>query len=328
MKKVFILFAVILGLHLTTSAQKTNLVFFSDQGEKFYVVLNGVLQNQAAETNVKVTDLISPSYKLRIIFADSTQATLDKTLMFNQGTETTFNIKKNNKGEYVVRYLNEVPIAQAPVSGAGQSVIVFAASGPSAPTAVTTTSVSTTQTTTSAGTGVSADGASMGIHMNDPASGVNINMNLNAGGTMPGNTTTSSSYSTTTTTTTTTSGNIGQPMQAPQPTFVLQGYNGPFGCPYPMSPEDFASAKQSISSKSFEDSKLAIAKQVFMSNCMLSSQVREIMKLFSFEDSKLDFAKFAYGLTFDPGNYFKVNDAFSFESTIDDLNEYITGYKK
>lgn len=327
MKKLFILFIAILGLQFTVFGQKTNLVFFSDQGERFYIILNGVLQNQTAETNVKVTDLISPSYKLKVIFSDSTQPILDKTLMFNQGTETTFNIKKNNKGEYVVRYMNEVPIAQAPVSSMDQKIITFAATGPSMPMGITTTSVSTTQTTTTTGAGISPNGASVGIQVNDPALGVNINMNMGAGNVAPVNTTTST-YSTTTTTTTTTSGNMGQSMGMPPSTYVLPGYNGPYGCAYPMSPEDFAAAKQSISSKSFEDSKLSIAKQVFMSNCLLSSQVREIMQLFSFEDTKLDFAKFAYGLTFDPGNYFKVNDAFQFESSIDDLNEYITGHRK
>ena len=113
-------------------------------------------------------------------------------------------------------------------------------------------------------------------------------------------------------------------MQQPA-AYVLPGYSGPIGCPYPMSPTDFATAKSSISSKSFEDSKLTIAKQIFGSNCLLSSQVKEIMSLFSFEDSKLEFAKFAYGKTYDTGNYFKVNDAFTFESSIDELNTYISG---
>ncbi|MBK9515283.1 MAG: DUF4476 domain-containing protein, partial [Flavobacteriales bacterium] len=44
---------------------------------------------------------------------------------------------------------------------------------------------------------------------------------------------------------------------------------------------------------------------------------------FSFEDSKLDFAKYAYDRTYDIGNYFKVNDAFTFESSMDELNEFI-----
>ena len=47
------------------------------------------------------------------------------------------------------------------------------------------------------------------------------------------------------------------------------------------------------------------------------------MKLFSFEDSRLDFAKFAYGHTYDLGNYYQINSAFTFSSSVDELNDFI-----
>ncbi len=92
----------------------------------------------------------------------------------------------------------------------------------------------------------------------------------------------------------------------------------------PLSPGEFSELKRSIASKSFEDSKLTIAKQVVGNACLLSSQVKELMLLFSFEESRLELAKFAYGRTYDIGNYYKVNDAFTFESSIDELNQYIS----
>jgi hypothetical protein len=52
------------------------------------------------------------------------------------------------------------------------------------------------------------------------------------------------------------------------------------------------------------------------------------MMLFSFEGTRLDFAKFAYGRTYDIGNYYMVNDAFTFETSIDELNDYINGYRR
>jgi hypothetical protein len=305
-------------------AQKTNLIFFTEQGEKFSVILNGVLQNLKPETNVKVIDLPAPSYKLKIIFQDSTLPQLDKNLMFNSNTETSFDIKKNSKGEYVVRYLNEVPIAQAMPPTNGQSVVIFSMSGPSAP--VSSTTISTTQTTTTNGTTNPGDGVSMGVNIG--GNGVNMNMNINPGGTVVNGTTTTTYSTTTTTTTSSTDMNPQtQPVQN-QPAYIMPGYSGPVGCPMPMSPDDFESLKNTISSKSFEESKLDIAKQVVATNCLLCSQVREVMKLFSFEDTKLTFAKYAYGHTFDTGNYFKVNDAFTFESSIDELNKYISGFHK
>ena len=133
-----------------------------------------------------------------------------------------------------------------------------------------------------------------------------------------------------TTTTTTTSGGYAQTsghVQSQQ-VYVMPGYSGPTGCPWPMQPNDFAAAKNTISSKGFEDSKLTIAKQIISSNCLFASQVREVMALFDFEQTKLDFAKFAYNYTYDIGNYFKVNDAFDFESSIQDLNNYIAGQRR
>ncbi len=94
-------------------------------------------------------------------------------------------------------------------------------------------------------------------------------------------------------------------------------------CHTAMAYSDFESAKKTIEAKSFDDSQLTIAKQIANSNCLSSQQVAEVMRIFSFEDSRLEFAKHAYDSTVDKGNYFKVNDAFKFESSIDELNEFL-----
>lgn len=324
MKKITLLF---IGLLLGSSIigqVKSNMIFFTEQGEKFNLILNGVNQNPEAETNVKVTDLVGLNYKIKIIFQDATLGEIDKNLIIKQGMETTFVIKRNNKGRWVVRFMGEIPIAQALPPTPNQKVIVFG-NVPPLP-AHQTTSVSTTQTTTtvSSGTNVTPQG-NINVNINDPELGVNVNMNVNTGNVNTNGQTTTYSSSSSTTTTTTTGTHQTQPNQQ---VYVLPGYNGAVGCPWPLSPQDFAAVKQSIASKSFEDSKLTIAKQVINSNCLLSSQVKEIMLLFSFEDTRLELAKHAYGYTFDIGNYYKLNDAFTFESSIEELNEYIGAFQR
>ncbi len=321
---------LLLALIITCSwsfAQKTNLIFFTEGGEKFYIVLNGVLQNQKAETNVKVTDLTAPNYKLKVIFQDTTIKPIDKNLMFQQSTETTFNIKKNNKSEWVVRYQSEVPIAQSVPPPAGQTVVVYAPTGPAVPVpTTTTTTVSTTQTTT---TGVNTTQPSNGVAVGINLGGVNVNMDIKDP-TMGNATGTTSSTTTMTTTTTTSQTSMQTVPVAPTqpPAYTMPGYTGKVGCPIPMSESDFASSKTSISSKTFEDSKLTIAKQIIAANCLLSSQVKDLMSLFTFEDSKIEIAKYAYAYTYDIGNYYKVNDAFTFSSSIDELNTYIAAHPK
>lgn len=95
--------------------------------------------------------------------------------------------------------------------------------------------------------------------------------------------------------------------------------------PVGMAPQDFNEAKQTIKRLSFDDTRLSTAKGIIYSNPMTAEQVCEICKLFSFDQSKLEFAKYAYEYTIDQNNYFKVNKVFSFSSSAEELNQYIYG---
>ena len=82
--------------------------------------------------------------------------------------------------------------------------------------------------------------------------------------------------------------------------------------------------KDAISKQSFNSTKVTVAKQVIAAKqCFSADQVREIVKLFSFEDSRLEIAKYAYDYCIEKRNYFKVNDAFSFSSSTEELAKYI-----
>ena len=87
----------------------------------------------------------------------------------------------------------------------------------------------------------------------------------------------------------------------------------------------FDIAKQTIRNTSFESSKQKIAMQYIRSNNISSREVAQIMRLFDFESTRLAFAKRAYNVVLDPHNYFVVNNAFQFESSIHQLDRYIRG---
>ena len=141
--------------------------------------------------------------------------------------------------------------------------------------------------------------------------GLGIDMNVNI----------SETYSETHTTTTTTTNSSG----GGQDHYVMSGYNGAIGCAWPMNDNQFTDALNSVSSKSFDDDKFTVAKQITDSNCLTAEQVKKMMGELDFEDTKLEYAKFAYNKTYDVGNYYKLNDAFDFSSSIDEMNEYING---
>jgi hypothetical protein len=93
--------------------------------------------------------------------------------------------------------------------------------------------------------------------------------------------------------------------------------------PMCMTYESFMQLKNSIASRSFEDSRMEVARQALSGNYFTSTQIATLTHLFTFESNRLEFAKAAYGKTIDRQNYFLVNDAFAFENSISALNEYI-----
>jgi hypothetical protein len=309
----------------TVQAQDSNIILFTENGERFTAILNGLRQNEKPETNVKVTGLNASAYKLKVIFGDAALGQFNETLYLEPGNETTYVIKKNKKNEYVVRLLTYVPIAQAPPTPPSTPVVVY---NPSAPVFDMNMNVNTSETvvqqttvTTTSGAPVNGSGVSMGVNINENGGSLSMNISAFENGT---NLSSQQTSVTTTTTTTTTGYNTNsQPAPVNNTVLYVPGYSGPFGCPIPMAGPDFSSFKQSVSSKSFEDSKLTMAKQVINSNCLTAQQVKETMMLFDFETTRLDFAKYAYTRTYDIGNYYKVNDAFEFELSIDELNDYI-----
>lgn len=339
-------------------AQNGNSTFeiFSENGDPFILVMNGIQQNTQAQTNVKAQNMAMSAYKIRVIFKDPELGALNDQINLEYASHQTYAIKQkkisnlqknlksvsnnvalelalktegeaaakqaqieNENSRFVIRMISKVPSMAEPAP-ANQ----YTQAAP-APTNKTTTQVSTTnsvpsQQTTVVQQSTTKNGNNTNVNTNK---GTNVSMNIN----LNGNLNTSTSHTETSTTTVHTSG--GAPVPAQQSNvYVLPGYNGPTGCSWPMSESDFANARNSIQSKSFEDTKLTVAKQIFNQNCLLSSQVRDIMSTFDFEATKLEFAKYAYGRTYDIGNYYQVNDVFDFEASISDLNAYINSYRR
>jgi len=94
-----------------------------------------------------------------------------------------------------------------------------------------------------------------------------------------------------------------------------------------ISSNDFVQAKESLRKEWFENKRLEAAKQIIDQNYFTSQQVKEMVLLFTYENNRLDIAKYAYGKTVDKGNYFIMNDAFTFNSNKEKLSEYIREFK-
>jgi hypothetical protein len=174
-----------------------------------------------------------------------------------------------------------------------EGVVVYNA-GVTTPISTTVTQTTITETT--------------GTNANVNVNGMGVNMSIN----VPTNGTVVQQTTTTTTTTSSSSSSVPPPVET-----SASGCNG-----YPMAPGDFQSAKSTIEQASFEESKLSTAKEIASSNCLYAGQVAEICRLFGFENTKLDFAKYAYRRCIDPQNYFKVNNVFDFDASKTELSKY------
>jgi hypothetical protein len=308
-----LLFSIFLLASMLTRAQLSNVVVYSEAGERFSLALNGVIQNNLPGNNVRLTGVLPGSYNMSMIFEIQALGAVNWNLIVEPSSEATFCARRLPGGEWMVRLMSIVPMVQAVGTILpNQAVVVYHASP--LPGATTTTTTTTT-------------------YYDDPLynDNININMGINGGGF---NMNIGGNYSETTTTQSTYVNPGYQQTIVQSPGYTNQvlpaqpmqpAYPAPVGCSFAMDPASFADARNSISSKGFESTRLQVAQQITQARCLTASQVRDIMRLFSFESTKLEFAKFAFPYTFDTNNYFMVNDAFGFSSSIDDLNRYLNG---
>lgn len=80
---------------------------------------------------------------------------------------------------------------------------------------------------------------------------------------------------------------------------------------------------EDLADASFESDRFVLAQQRLRHREATSHQIKRIMDSFWFEDTKLRFAKFAYERSTDPQNYWVVNDAFDYQNSIHELDNFI-----
>jgi len=288
-RQLYILLISVFGVCTSAYAQNSNLVVFSDMNEPFTVLMNDWRVNQMPQRNIKTTGIQPGRYQLRIVFNNPSIPQLLANFELQPNRELTYGVIQSSGGMRELTFINEFTLGYHPIPTTQQFSFVYQGSNVM-PADVTYPNP------------VPAD-----VPVTNP---VPVPVPV--------------------TTTTTVQETLvvvhDHPNVTPAPPAgPLPGYNGPVGCQQVMEPSDFRQAKQSIESKSFSSSKMTLAKQIARSNCLLTSQVRDIMDLFDYETDRLNFAKFAYDFTYDQGNYFKVNDAFDFESSIRSLEEFLEG---
>ena len=102
-------------------------------------------------------------------------------------------------------------------------------------------------------------------------------------------------------------------------------WDDPYG--RPMDERSFLTFIQTLSRERFEDTRFTLARNSFDRQQFSSDQVKRVLQYFSFENNKLELAKFAYRNTVDKQNYHVIYNVFSFSRSKEDLSNYIRSYR-
>jgi hypothetical protein len=96
-----------------------------------------------------------------------------------------------------------------------------------------------------------------------------------------------------------------------------------------VNPADFSQIKGHLQKQSFNNTRLTMCKQILRDKgpCFSVPQIKELVLLFSFEQTRLELAQYAYDFTNDPSNFYLVSDVFTFSSTKEDFMEFLEGKK-
>lgn len=298
--KTILLLATSILLTLSSITAQSDVTVYSNDGVSFILEVNGVQQNATPATNVKVSDISLEFVSLRLLIDG--KSPVKKSLSLDKNTHVSLQLVMNNKGLYKLRFMGENAKEQA-VATPNQTVVVYSQ------TPAVTQSVTTTTTTISESS--TTPNESVNVSVNVDGESVSVSASSN------GNVSSNNTVTTTETVSTTLSTNSTVTESSIPETIETSA-----GC-NEVSESDLNSFLNSMQAKSFEDSKLQVAKQLAKNNCLRADQIKSIMNGFGFEDTRLEFAKFAYPHCLDQNNYYKVNDAFEFELSIDELNEAI-----
>ena len=296
----FISTAILCLLVLAGIAQNNDFVFYTDNGDKFTLYLNNVKQNATAATNVKAENISGKSISVRVVFERSGVPTFSRTMSVSSNDkEIKVQLVKGRENVYTMKTVSTTDRHHSS-SNNNSTTVVKGSNG-------------SNETKDNGHGGNGGHGNNNGGHSNNNG-GHGNNGHGNGGhgnGGYGNNNHGNGGY-----------GNGG---------YGNNGYwNNGYGptdnprCHFPMQQNDFNSLRSQVRARYFDSSRMTVAKQACRYNCMTSDQIRDLCKEFAYESNRLDFAKYAFEYCYDRYRYYIVGQAFTYSSSVDQLNRYIT----
>ena len=311
MKTIF-LFSVL----FTFSAlyAQSNLSIFNNNGQSFYVVLNGIRQNSKPETNVQVAQIKNGSYAVKVIFADGKTPDIDKNFMIDAPYDITARIIfKKGKGKLQL-------MGQEPTHGVLQEAVVYRPNDAAVYSDMIPVQTTTTTTTTTTGT---VPDENVNLNMNLSVGGVNVNLNANASATGLG---TGATITETTTSSSTTTTQINNQANAQHQQVIAQVQQAPLSnrvnCTKTMN--RLEAFKAELQDQSFEEDRLEALQLELKSTCLTTAQAEQLIDLFTFDENRLVVAKYLSDRLTDLDNAGALAKKLTFDSSKMEYRRYIS----
>lgn len=278
------------------------------------MVLNGIRQNSKPETNVQVAQIKNGSYAVKVIFADGKTPDIDKNFMIDAPYDITARIIfKKGKGKLQL-------MGQEPTHGVLQEAVVYRPNDAAVYSDMIPVQTTTTTTTTTTGT---IPDENVNLNMNLSVGGVNVNLNANASATGLG---TGATITETTTSSSTTTTQINNQANAQHQQVIAQVQQAPLSnrvnCTKTMN--RLEAFKAELQDQSFEEDRLEALQLELKSTCLTTAQAEQLIDLFTFDENRLEVAKYLSDRLTDRDNAGALAKKLTFDSSKMEYRRYIS----
>ncbi len=291
-----------------------SLIFFTENGERFTLTVNGQTINYQPDARVRFDGVNTEGVKVNIKFEQAELGSVIKTVLASPTLEVTYNLKRNKKNEWVIRYLSEAPAGSTAPAAPSAPVAEPVYMDEQTPAAPQSNPSSPSNGSVGFQFNMNEQNGSVGIQMN--VDGIQTNTNINGIAAPRGQENLDEEHET------------WQSSDHSKPSYEMA--NAPQKCIVGMWDTELRKGMQTIQSHGSDEEKLASAKQMADNYCFYIGQVKQVMNVFTYDESKLAFAIYAYSkvASTDIKEYYTLASLFTYGGTKTQFNEFLSAMKK
>jgi hypothetical protein len=303
--KKFLLFGLFALSSIILLAQNTSLVIFSEDGDPFQLLVNGVVFNEDAQSNVKLEGLNPSRYSVKLVFEDPEIGDLHAYVNLREKKEMTYIVKKrkvsdeeklalvtlqNIMRDFNLKDREEAEAKKAEIEKRNEvySLKLFTETDRKK-SARNKKSSKIEEINKNAGVNETASARDMETVVVEEV-----------------------------------------PVAAEQKAEVSVESIEPFdegNCASSMDDALFNESLKSIKKIGFDDQRLATVEDLINSHCLKVEQSMQLINLFTFENTRLELAKLSYSHIYDQYNFEQMYSLFSFESSREELRAFVESTK-